>query len=139
MLALYPEGFDFGKCSPMYSASANPNSLTYTFNFSGRYLARLEVKDDYLARGFKEIEINVAHDSTKPLRVNVGSNSQSYWEPFHWRDSSQETIDSLGNLWQPDQQIAEGTWGHVQRLVHSNNLLFDILVSIIFNNYIIQY
>jgi PKD repeat protein len=109
----FPFGNGCGKVNP--TATGNITSQTATYVLPHRYFARVEVVDNYKGRAAgKDIEIRVAPDSTKPLRVKCGDQDRPgdskgfsrYYPDLDYNDAS-------GNVWLHDQLFASGTWGYL--------------------------
>jgi hypothetical protein len=106
----FPLGHCLGRVDP--SASGPSSTASFTYTAAHRYLARVEVADNYKARAYKEIEIRVAPPSGTPFRVNCGR-QQYALRPTPWYQPDYDYVDSRGQLWLHDQAYASGTWGGV--------------------------
>lgn len=81
-----------------YNSSSANDSVTWSYDRSHRYTVRAEVIDEWLGRAWKDVDVNVKPDSTKPLRINCGGS-------VDWYDSNKY-------LWLYDQGYVSGTWGY---------------------------
>ena len=105
----FPEGHNYGKWEPVKSGSGSPTPLTHTFLLPHRYMARVEVVDNYKSRAYREVEIRVAPEPGKPFRVNCGTDlHKRAWQTY---TPELDSVDSTGKLWLHDQRWSSGTWG----------------------------
>lgn len=97
--------------APAVSETSTDGSATFTqthtYAIPHSYTARLEVSDEWQGRAWKEIVIDVAPDSTRPLRINCGAAGTyaQYCPLGDWTATD-------GALWLHEQGHRSGTWGY---------------------------
>jgi hypothetical protein len=96
-------GHHYGTVEPGYVTDSN--TLTHAYHLPHRYLLRVEVVDDYLARAWHETQIVVGPEPTKPLRIHCGR-TLTYFTP------GEDFTDGAGRIWLHDQAFTSGTWGY---------------------------
>jgi len=82
-------------------------SMTYAYTRPHIYTARVELTDEWLARGWKEVTVKVRPDSHRPLRVNCGAG-----DVLATRCALGDIEIGDGTVWLYDQSFTRGTWGH---------------------------
>ncbi|MEK7412804.1 MAG: malectin domain-containing carbohydrate-binding protein, partial [Planctomycetota bacterium] len=108
----FPAGYFFGKADPTVSGPS-ATSCSHTYTTPHRYLARVEVTDNYKARAWKTVEINIPIPSNQPVRINCGrtvvdGNARNE-SVYGW--AAYDLTDSQGRVWLHDQPHADGYWG----------------------------
>lgn len=120
----FAEGSQFGRVEPTHMGP-NRTSISHTYTLPYRYLARVEVVDEYKARAWKDVEIIVAPQPGQPLRVNCDESHRltvnadarlqrplsAYEYAKNGRFESRDYVDAGGNIWLHDQPHIAGTWG----------------------------
>ncbi|MCK5528572.1 MAG: PKD domain-containing protein, partial [Kiritimatiellae bacterium] len=113
---VYLDGADSGIYDPTYS-SASGGSFSHTYMVPHIYDVQVVAVDNYMAYGFTNVEVRVAPQAGKPIRVNAGFNSNldnaTYIETYHRGD---DKIGGDGRLWLYQQPYREGTWGCLSRV-----------------------
>ena len=112
------EGHGYGKVSPSFTSKKAVNAHKHVYHMPRRYLARLEVMDNYKARSFKDVVIAVASQSGTPIRINAGrypAFQSSDWDNHESYKPGLDVIDAEGRIWMHDQRHARGTWGWTER------------------------
>ncbi|HOX07162.1 MAG TPA: Ig-like domain-containing protein [Planctomycetota bacterium] len=105
----FPAGHYYGKVEPSASGAA-ATSASHTYALPHRYLARVQVEDNFKAIAYKEVEIRVAPQPGQPLRINCGRVLSTSYASAYYSPAS-DYVDSQGRLWLHDQVYAAGTWG----------------------------
>ena len=105
----FVNGYNSGNEDPVYSTALNTISHTYTLPH--RYLAEVQVLDNYLARTWKDVPITVGMQPNTCLRVNCGTSTNAYDSTQNYHNPSKDYLDHSGTLWLHDQGYADGTWG----------------------------
>ncbi|MEK7415239.1 MAG: Ig-like domain-containing protein, partial [Planctomycetota bacterium] len=108
----FPTGHLYGKVEPTV-AGPTVTTCSYTYTTPHRYLARVEVVDNYMARAWKTVEINVPLPAGQPVRINCGRTTVD-GNPRHesvYGYPAYDFVDSTGKVWLHDQPFAAGYWG----------------------------
>lgn len=113
------EGHGYGKVSPSFTSKQALSAHQHVFHMPRRYLARLEVMDNYKARAYKDVVIAVAPQPGTPVRINAGRYPDfhsSAWDRHESYKPDLDIIDTEGRIWMHDQRHGRGTWGWTERM-----------------------
>jgi hypothetical protein len=102
----YPEGYHYGAATPTVNSAT---SHAHTFVLPYRYLAEVQVVDNYKARAWKAQQIVVKPTPAQPLRIQCGT--VKYSQLTYWLGAGY--TDTKGYAWLHDQKYVkgDGTWG----------------------------
>ncbi|MBA4388214.1 MAG: hypothetical protein C0404_09550 [Verrucomicrobia bacterium] len=110
----FVDGHWYGEVNPTHSGASVTN-ISHIYTLPHRYLARVEVMDNYKARAWQEKEIIVGPAPGQPLRVNCDNvnnwigNNYDYVKKCY-RPGADYTATN-GDIWLHDQEYIAGTWG----------------------------